>query len=107
VLIHGRAEGVSYVAIQMAKAQGAYVATTVSTTEKAEIARRCGADEIIRYRDESVVDYVKRLTDGRGFDVVFYDADRDDDRLYPLVSGELVFGQGRHQARHVAKPRRA
>src|SRR5699024_7324460 len=39
--------------------------------EKAEIARRCGADEIIRYQDESVADYVKRLTDGRGFDVVF------------------------------------
>ncbi|OWT63666.1 zinc-dependent alcohol dehydrogenase family protein [Candidimonas nitroreducens] len=71
VLIHGGAGGVGHIAIQIAKAQGAYVATTVSTDEKAEIARRCGADEIIRYRDELVADYVKRLTDGRGFDVVF------------------------------------
>lgn len=71
VLIHGGAGGVSHIAIQIAKAQGARVATTVSTHEKADIARGCGADDLIYYRDEPVADYVDRLTGGRGFDVVF------------------------------------
>lgn len=71
VLIHGGAGGVGHVAIQLAKAQGARVATTVSTEQKAEIVRRLGADDVIYYRDESVADYVSRLTADRGFDVVF------------------------------------
>jgi len=71
VLIHGGAGGVGHIAIQLAKAQGARVATTVSTAAKADLARRMGADDFIHYRDESVADYVDRLTDGRGFDVVF------------------------------------
>lgn len=71
VLIHGGAGGVGHIAIQLAKAQGAHVATTVSTAAKADIARRGGADEPIHYPEESVADYVERLTDGRGFDVVF------------------------------------
>ncbi|AWN14530.1 zinc-dependent alcohol dehydrogenase family protein [Salinisphaera sp. LB1] len=71
VLIHGGAGGVGHIAIQIAKAQGARVATTVSSADKAAIARRCGADETIHYREESVAEYVERLTGGRGFDVVF------------------------------------
>ncbi|NNC23589.1 zinc-binding dehydrogenase [Salinisphaera sp. USBA-960] len=71
VLIHGGAGGVGNVAVQLAKAQGARVATTVSTEQKANIVRDLGADEIIYYRDEAVTDYVDRLTAGRGFDIVF------------------------------------
>lgn len=71
VLIHAGAGGVGHVAIQIAKNVGAHVATTVSTAEKADVASELGADEVIYYRDESVEDYVQRLTAGRGFDVVF------------------------------------
>lgn len=71
VLVHGGAGGVGHIVIQLAKASGAIVCTTVSSPEKAETARRLGADETINYREEGVEDYVVRLTDGRGFDVVF------------------------------------
>ncbi|MFW5733672.1 MAG: zinc-dependent alcohol dehydrogenase family protein [Oceanidesulfovibrio sp.] len=70
VLIHGGTGGVGHTALQLAKASGARTATTVSTTEKADIARRLGADETILYPEEAVEDYVKRLTGGQGFDAV-------------------------------------
>lgn len=71
VLIHGGAGGVGHAAIQIAKAYGAHVTATVSTDAKAAIARDLGADEVVFYRDEAVQDYVQRLTDGEGFDIVF------------------------------------
>ncbi len=71
VLVHGGTGGVGHVAIQLAKAKGARVATTVSSDDKAKIARSLGADEIINYREESVDAYVQQLTGGRGFDVVY------------------------------------
>ncbi|WP_114393317.1 zinc-dependent alcohol dehydrogenase family protein [Oleisolibacter albus] len=71
VLIHGGAGGVGHVAIQIAKSRGARVVATVSSPEKAEIARSLGADETVNYRDETVETYVQRLTGGTGFDVVF------------------------------------
>ena len=73
VLVHGGAGGVGHVAVQLAKARGAVVSTTVSSEEKAALARSLGADHTIDYRAESVDDYVARLTGGTGFDVV-YDA---------------------------------
>lgn len=71
VLIHAGAGGVGHVAVQLAKARGARVATTVSSEEKGVIARDLGADEVILYRDEPVADYVQRLTGGAGFPLVF------------------------------------
>jgi len=71
VLVHGGTGGVGHVGVQLAKANGTRVAATVSSNEKAEIARRLGADDVINYREESVAEYVQRLTDGRGFDVVY------------------------------------
>lgn len=71
LLVLGGTGGVGHVAVQLAKARGAHVTATVSTPEKAALARSLGADEIVNYRDEPVADYVRRLTDGRGFDVVF------------------------------------
>lgn len=71
VLVHGGTGGVGHVGVQIARMMGAIVHTTVSTPEKAEIARRLGADETILYRQQAVADYVGELTGGRGYDVVF------------------------------------
>lgn len=71
VLIHGGAGGVGHVAIQIAKAYGARVATTVSSQAKADLVTSLGADDVIFYRDETVAEYVARLTGGKGFDLVF------------------------------------
>ena len=69
VLVHAGAGGVGSLAIQLAKAQGARVFTTVSTPEKAEVAAAAGADEILSY--ESFDAQVRDLTNGRGVDAVF------------------------------------
>ncbi|MFJ1267709.1 zinc-dependent alcohol dehydrogenase family protein [Legionella lytica] len=71
VLVHAGTGGVGHIAIQLAKWAGAEVYTTVSSSTKAEIARALGAKETIDYTKESVPEYVARLTDGKGFDVVF------------------------------------
>ena len=73
VLVHGGAGGVGHVAIQLAKARGAVVSATVSSEEKAALARALGADHTIDYRSEPMDAYVARLTGGEGFDAV-YDA---------------------------------
>lgn len=70
ILIHGGAGGVGHVAIQLAKAIGAKVYTTVREANF-EFARSQGADEVIDYEQEDYVDAVMRLTGGRGVDVVF------------------------------------
>ncbi|TWU10259.1 zinc-dependent alcohol dehydrogenase family protein [Allorhodopirellula heiligendammensis] len=70
ILVHGGAGGVGHVAIQLAKALGAKVFTTVREAN-AEFARRMGADVIIDYQKENYVDCIMRETSGRGVDVVF------------------------------------
>ena len=71
VLVHAGAGGVGLLLIQMAKALGARVFTTVSTEEKAELARGAGADEVILYTREDFAGRVKELTQGRGLPVVY------------------------------------
>jgi len=71
VLVHGGVGGVGHIAVQLAKAKGSRVATTVASHEAADLARKLGADETINYREEAVQAYVDRLTAGRGFEVVF------------------------------------
>ncbi|QKE71682.1 zinc-dependent alcohol dehydrogenase family protein [Arthrobacter citreus] len=71
ILIHGGTGGVGHVAIQLAKAFGAIVTTTVSSNEKADLVKKLGVDHVINYKEETVEDYVKRLTNGQGFDLVF------------------------------------
>lgn len=71
VLVHGGTGGVGHIGIQLAKSRGARVATTVGADEDAIVARKLGADETINFREESVENYVTRLTAGNGFDVVF------------------------------------
>lgn len=70
ILIHGGAGGVGHVAIQLAKATGARVLTTVREANFA-FAREMGADVVIDYEKEDYIDAVLRATDGRGVDVVF------------------------------------
>lgn len=71
ILIHGGLGGVGHIAVQLAKSIGATVATTVGTPHDFETARGLGAKEVIDYHKESVAEYVKRLTQGKGFDVIF------------------------------------
>jgi NADPH:quinone reductase len=71
VLVHGGVGGVGHIAVQLAKATGSRVATTVPSKEGAELARQLGADETINYVEEKVQSYVDRLTAGRGFEAVF------------------------------------
>lgn len=70
ILIHGGAGGVGHVAIQVAKAMGARVLTTVRETNF-EFARSMGADVVIDYTKEDYVEAVMRETQGHGVDVVF------------------------------------
>lgn len=71
VLIHAGAGGVGLLLIQMCKRRGAHVLTTVSTPEKAELARGAGADEVILYTQTDFSAEAKRLTDGKGVHVVY------------------------------------
>jgi NADPH2:quinone reductase len=70
-LIHAAAGGVGLLLVQMAKMRGAHVIGTVSTEEKAELARQVGADEIILYTQTDFEEGVKRLTGGSGVHVVY------------------------------------
>ena len=76
-LIHAAAGGVGLLFCQMAKLRGARVIGTVSTEAKERLAREAGADEIIRYTEQDFEQEVRRLTEGRGVDVV-YDSVRKD-----------------------------
>jgi NADPH:quinone reductase len=72
-LVHAAAGGVGLLLVQMAKQCGARVFGTVSTEEKAVLAREAGADAAILYTQQDFAAEVKRLTDGKGVQVV-YDA---------------------------------
>ena len=69
VLIHGGAGGVGHVAIQLARAAGARVCTTVSSPEKAEFAHALGAEYCINYREEDLVESVMEWSEGQGVDI--------------------------------------
>ncbi len=96
-LVHAAAGGVGLLLCQMAKMRGARVIGTVGTEAKAAQAREAGADETILYRQQDFEAEVKRLTDGRGVNVVYdsVGADTFDKSLNCLLPrGYLVlFGQ--------------
>jgi NADPH2:quinone reductase len=70
-LVHAAAGGVGLLLVQMAHNIGARVVATVSTDEKAQLARGAGADEVILYTQTDFEAETKRLTAGRGVDVVY------------------------------------
>lgn len=70
-LVHAAAGGVGLLLTQMATKIGARVIATVSTKEKAELAREAGASEVILYTEQEFQPEVKKLTGGKGVDVVY------------------------------------
>ncbi len=70
-LIHAAAGGAGLLIVQLAKLAGATVIGTVSTQEKADLAKDHGADHIIRYTEQDFVAETKRITGNRGVDVVY------------------------------------
>jgi len=70
-LVHAAAGGVGLLLVQMARAIGARVIGTASNEEKARLAREAGADEVIIFTRQDFEAEVKRLTGGKGVDVVY------------------------------------
>jgi NADPH:quinone reductase len=71
LLIHAAAGGVGQPLVRWAKHLGATVIATVGSEKKAAIARECGADHVILYREENFVERVAQITQGRGVDVAY------------------------------------
>jgi len=96
-LIHAAAGGVGLLLTQMAKRAGAQVIGTVSTEAKAKLSKEAGADHVINYKESDFVAELKRITAGRGVDVVYDSVGKTtfDGSLESLaMRGHLVlFGQ--------------
>jgi NADPH2:quinone reductase len=71
LLVHAGAGGVGSAAIQLGKAAGASVIATAGSDEKVEVCRGLGADHAINYKTQDFAEEVKRLTGGRGANVIF------------------------------------
>ena len=76
-LVHSAAGGVGLLLVQMAKKLGARVIGTVSTEEKAKLAREAGADDTILYTQQDFEAETKRLTDGKGVHVIYDGVGKD------------------------------
>lgn len=70
-LVHAAAGGVGLLLCQMAKKRGAFVIGTASTEEKRALAHAAGADEVIDYTSQDFAAEVRRITGGKGVDVVY------------------------------------
>jgi NADPH2:quinone reductase len=103
LLIAGGAGQVAQYAIQFAKARGAVVIATVSSEEKASLARAAGADHVLDYRREDVAAAVMDLTDKAGVDAVIEVDLAANAVLLPKVlrprGTAVVYGAGRTDAR--------
>ncbi|WP_409328465.1 zinc-binding dehydrogenase [Trujillonella humicola] len=93
VLVHAGASGVSTAAIQLAKAAGARVITTVSSAAKASYAAELGADLVVDTSTTDLVGAARGFTDGRGVDVVI-------DHVGPAVWDASIYSLG-HRGRLV------
>ena len=76
-LVHAGAGGVGLLLTQMAARMGARVITTVSTKAKAKLSHEAGASDVILYSDQDFEAEVKRLTGGKGVDVVYDSVGKD------------------------------
>jgi NADPH2:quinone reductase len=98
VFVNGGSGGVGGTVVQMARAVGAKVVTTVGSDTKAKLARDLGADHVINYKTDDVAAAVKSATGGKGVDVWYEtqpptDLDRTFDLMAPL--GRVVVMAGR------------
>src|SRR5258708_30879077 len=84
LLVHGAGGGVGLAAVEMGKMLGANVIAAASSEEKLAVAQEKGADHLVLYPREPFRDAVKRITEGRGVDVVF-----------DPVGGEIFENSGR------------
>jgi NADPH2:quinone reductase len=103
VFVNGGTGGVGSMVVQMAKATGARVITTVGTDSKSGQARKLGADHMINYKTDDVAAKVKEATEGKGIDVWYEtqpptDLDRTVEMMAPR--GRIIVMAGR-QARPV------
>ncbi|MFJ4372514.1 NADPH:quinone oxidoreductase family protein [Pseudomonas japonica] len=71
LLVLGASGGVGLAAVEIGKALGARVIAAASSAEKLETAKAAGADEVIDYSQNSLKDEIKRLTGGKGVDVIY------------------------------------
>ena len=97
VLIHAAAGGTGLLLVQLAKMRGGRVFGTVSSDEKAQLARAAGADWTINYAEQDFAVEVRKLTDGKGVDAVYDSVGKATfegslDCLAPLGS-LIIFGQ--------------
>ncbi len=102
VLVAGGAGAVAHYAIQFAKARGATVITTVSSPEKASVARAAGADHTIDYKRENIGERVAELTGKRGVDAVIELDLAANAKLIPSVlrpkGSVIIYGTGAPEA---------
>lgn len=71
LLVLGASGGVGLATVELGKAMGARVIAAASSAEKLEVAKAAGADEVINYTEEPLKDTVKKLTGGKGIDVIY------------------------------------
>lgn len=98
VFVNGGTGGVGLCVVQMAKAVGAKVITTVGSEEKAIQAAKCGADHVFNYKTDDVAAKVKDVTDGKGVNVWFETLPPSDlDRTFDLMAawGRVIVMAGR------------
>ncbi len=102
LLVAGGAGSVSQYVIELAKARGAKVLTTISSDEKAKVAREAGADHAINYRTENVGERVMELTGKRGVDAVIEMDIAANAKLLPGVlrpkGAVIIYGTGAAEA---------
>ena len=91
VFVNGGTGGVGAIVVQMAKAVGARVVTTVGSEAKAEAGRKWGADCVLNYKTDDVPAKVKEFTGGRGVDV-WYETQREPNFLRTV---DLMAPRGR------------
>jgi NADPH2:quinone reductase len=98
VFVNGGTGGVGSMVVQMAKAVGARVATTVGSAEKAQLCRSWGADAVMNYKTDDVAAGIRAFTAGKGLNV-WYETQREPDyyRIVDLMAprGRIIIIAGR------------
>jgi NADPH2:quinone reductase len=98
VFVNGGTGGVGSMVVQMTKAVGGHVITTVGSAEKAELCRQWGAEAVLNYKTDDVPAAIRAATSGRGVDI-WYETQREPDleRMVDLLAkrGRMVLIAGR------------